>query len=85
MVLFSGPENFEKELYVTFKELCADPFANVRRTMACGFYEIARLLGSKAYILHPELVLLLQDDSVEVLKGLVPCLPESLKAVCCLL
>ncbi|XP_035210031.1 serine/threonine-protein phosphatase 4 regulatory subunit 4-like isoform X2 [Stegodyphus dumicola] len=85
MVLFSGPENFEKELYFTFKELCADPFANVRRTMACGFYEIARLLGSKAYILHPELVLLLQDDSVEVLKGLVPCLPESLKAVCCLL
>ncbi|KAG8182940.1 hypothetical protein JTE90_010569 [Oedothorax gibbosus] len=83
MVLFSGPENFEKELYLTFKNLCLDPFQNVRQRMACGFYEIARLLSANASLLQHELVALLQDDCIEVLKGLIPYLPECLKAVCC--
>ncbi|XP_054723617.1 serine/threonine-protein phosphatase 4 regulatory subunit 4-like, partial [Uloborus diversus] len=82
MVLFVGAESFEKELYPCFKELCADPFPNVRRTMACSFYEICRLLGPSSSLLHSELVLLLRDDSIEVLKGLVPRLMEILKAVC---
>lgn len=43
MVLFVGPENFERELHTTFKELCADPFQSVRQTMACGFFEVSFL------------------------------------------
>ncbi|PRD30499.1 UNVERIFIED_CONTAM: Ppp4r4 [Trichonephila clavipes] len=57
MVLFIGSENFEKELYATFKDLCSDPFLSVRQTVACGFYE--------------------------VLKGIIPYLPECLKIICC--
>ncbi|XP_042903187.1 serine/threonine-protein phosphatase 4 regulatory subunit 4 isoform X2 [Parasteatoda tepidariorum] len=83
MVLFIGIESFEEELYPTFQELCFDPYQSVRQKMACGFYEIARLLGSKACLLHKELINLLQDETTEVLKGLIPYLPECLKAVCC--
>ncbi|GFS85039.1 hypothetical protein TNCV_1306391 [Trichonephila clavipes] len=83
MVLFIGSENFEKELYATFKDLCSDPFLSVRQTVACGFYEIVRLLDSKASLLQQELVTLLQDDCLEVLKGIIPYLPECLKIICC--
>ncbi|GFR26062.1 hypothetical protein TNCT_568761 [Trichonephila clavata] len=83
MVLFIGSENFEKELYATFKDLCSDPFLSVRQTVACGFYEIVRHLDSKAYLLQQELVTLLQDDCLEVLKGIIPYLPECLKIICC--
>ncbi|XP_055945697.1 serine/threonine-protein phosphatase 4 regulatory subunit 4-like [Argiope bruennichi] len=83
MVLFVGSENFEKELYKTFRNLCTDPFHSVRQTMACGFYEVARLLNSKASLLQQELVILLQDESLEVLKGLIPYLPDCLKTICC--
>lgn len=40
MVIFVGPENFEKDLHTTFKNLCDDPSQNVRQTMACGFFEV---------------------------------------------
>ncbi|GIY39742.1 hypothetical protein CEXT_169391 [Caerostris extrusa] len=69
MVLFIGSENFEEKLYNTFKDLCTDPFPSVRQTIACGFYEIARLLNSKASILEQEL----DSDKSSLVQSLIAC------------
>uniref|UniRef100_A0A8C7Q345 Serine/threonine-protein phosphatase 4 regulatory subunit 4 n=1 Tax=Oncorhynchus mykiss TaxID=8022 RepID=A0A8C7Q345_ONCMY len=82
MVLFADPNHFLTELYPTFSSLCNDPEITVRRTMAEGFHEIVKLLGPNVHFIHKELVVLLQDDSLEVrhaedsfcLKYLVPAL-----------
>ncbi|XP_070577691.1 serine/threonine-protein phosphatase 4 regulatory subunit 4-like isoform X3 [Ptychodera flava] len=79
MVLFAGPRNFKTELYSTFSSLCDDPHRLVRRTVACGFHEVAKLLGSSVLMIQQELINLLKDDSPEVLEGLVPHVPETLE------
>uniref|UniRef100_A0A8C7Q1R5 Serine/threonine-protein phosphatase 4 regulatory subunit 4 n=1 Tax=Oncorhynchus mykiss TaxID=8022 RepID=A0A8C7Q1R5_ONCMY len=66
MVLFADPNHFLTELYPTFSSLCNDPEITVRRTMAEGFHEIVKLLGPNVHFIHKELVVLLQDDSLEV-------------------
>uniref|UniRef100_A0A8C8BRZ5 Sleeping Beauty transposase HTH domain-containing protein n=1 Tax=Oncorhynchus tshawytscha TaxID=74940 RepID=A0A8C8BRZ5_ONCTS len=66
MVLFADPNHFLTELYPTFSSLCHDPEITVRRTMAEGFHEIVKLLGPNVHFIHKELVVLLQDDSLEV-------------------
>lgn len=81
MVLFAEPVNFSEELYNTFSDLCLDPHYDVRKTIACGFHEVTKLLESTSSNILKELVLLLQDDCLEVLRGLIPHLPESLAAV----
>ncbi|KAM4690359.1 serine/threonine-protein phosphatase 4 regulatory subunit 4 isoform 2-T2 [Rhinophrynus dorsalis] len=65
MVVFAGSKSFHIELYATFFCLCHDPDVPVRYTMAVGFYEVSKLLGSNVYLIHKELVALLQDDSLE--------------------
>nr|DBA14694.1 TPA: hypothetical protein GDO54_005626 [Pyxicephalus adspersus] len=79
MVVFVGVKNFHIELYATFFCLCHDPDLSVRHTMALGFCEVCKLLGSNVYLIHKELVALLQDDSLEVLDGLIDHLPETLE------
>ncbi|KAM5129258.1 serine/threonine-protein phosphatase 4 regulatory subunit 4 [Mantella aurantiaca] len=79
MVVFVGVKNFHIELYATFFCLCHDLDLSVRHTMALGFCEVCKLLGSNVYLIHKELVALLQDDSLEVLDGLIDQLPETLE------
>ncbi|KAE8586323.1 hypothetical protein XENTR_v10021628 [Xenopus tropicalis] len=79
MAIFVGSKNFHIDLYATFFCLCHDPDVPVRYTMAVGFYEVSKLLGSSVYIIHKELVALLQDDSLEILDALLDHIPETLE------
>ncbi|XP_053138367.1 serine/threonine-protein phosphatase 4 regulatory subunit 4 isoform X2 [Hemicordylus capensis] len=79
MIVFVDPKNFNLELYSTFFCLCHDPEMPVRHTMAIGFYEVAKLLNTDVYVIHKELVALLQDESIEVLDALIGYLPEILE------
>ncbi|XP_072348786.1 serine/threonine-protein phosphatase 4 regulatory subunit 4 isoform X5 [Scyliorhinus torazame] len=81
MILFVDPKCFYSELYPTFSTLCHDPETLVRRTVATGFHEVIKLLGSGVHIVHKELIALLQDESLEVLDALLDHLPEILRFV----
>ncbi|XP_022081590.1 serine/threonine-protein phosphatase 4 regulatory subunit 4-like isoform X2 [Acanthaster planci] len=80
MVLFAGPRNFKTELHGTFASLCDDPNKCVRITMASGFHEVAKMLGSSVLTIQGELISLLKDDSLEVIQGVVSHLPDALDA-----
>uniref|UniRef100_A0A8C5L9R4 Serine/threonine-protein phosphatase 4 regulatory subunit 4 n=1 Tax=Jaculus jaculus TaxID=51337 RepID=A0A8C5L9R4_JACJA len=79
MVVFVDPKNFHMELYSTFFCLCHDPEVPVRYTIAICFYEVSKLLNSGVYLIHKELITLLQDESLEVLDALIDHLPEILE------
>ncbi|KAG8126453.1 hypothetical protein E2320_021522, partial [Naja naja] len=79
MMIFVDPKNFNLELYSTFFCFCHDPEVPVRHTMASSFYEVAKLLNTDVYIIHKELIALLQDESVEVIDALINNLPEILE------
>ncbi|XP_067848054.1 serine/threonine-protein phosphatase 4 regulatory subunit 4 [Heptranchias perlo] len=81
MILFVDPKHFYSELYPTFSTLCHDPETLVRRTVATGFHEVIKLLGSSVHIVHKELIALLQDESLEVLDALLDHLPEILRFI----
>ncbi|XP_038046953.1 serine/threonine-protein phosphatase 4 regulatory subunit 4-like isoform X2 [Patiria miniata] len=80
MVLFAGPRNFKTELHGTFASLCDDPNKCVRVTMASGFHEVAKMLGSNVLTIQGELISLLKDDSLEVIQGIISYLPDTLDA-----
>ncbi|XP_016001007.2 serine/threonine-protein phosphatase 4 regulatory subunit 4 isoform X2 [Rousettus aegyptiacus] len=79
MIVFVDPKNFHMELYSTFFCLCHDPEVPVRYTIAICFYEVSKLLDSGVYLIHKELITLLQDESLEVLDALIDHLPEILE------
>ncbi|XP_038401553.1 serine/threonine-protein phosphatase 4 regulatory subunit 4 isoform X4 [Canis lupus baileyi] len=79
MIVFVDPKNFHLELYSTFFCLCHDPEVPVRYTIAICFYEVSKLLNSGVYLIHKELITLLQDESLEVLDALIDHLPEILE------
>ncbi|KAM4852965.1 serine/threonine-protein phosphatase 4 regulatory subunit 4 isoform 3-T5 [Thomomys bottae] len=79
MIVFVDPKNFHMELYSTFFCLCHDPEVPVRYTIAICFYEVSKLLNSEVYLIHKELITLLQDESLEVLDALIDHLPEILE------
>ncbi|XP_073751931.1 serine/threonine-protein phosphatase 4 regulatory subunit 4 isoform X2 [Callorhinus ursinus] len=79
MIVFVDPKNFHMELYSTFFCLCHDPEVPVRYTIAICFYEVSKLLNSGVYLIHKELITLLQDESLEVLDALIDHLPEILE------
>ncbi|XP_069593376.1 serine/threonine-protein phosphatase 4 regulatory subunit 4 isoform X2 [Ranitomeya imitator] len=79
MVVFVAAKNFHIDLYATFFCLCHDPDVPVRYSIALGFCEVCKLLGSNVYLIHKELVALLQDDSLEVVDALLDHLPETLE------
>lgn len=81
MLLFCGAPGFQAELSTTFHSLVEDPHALVRRTMACGFHEVAKLLGQSVGTIQQDLSVLLKDESIEVLEGLIPNLPDSLECL----
>nr|XP_045361662.1 serine/threonine-protein phosphatase 4 regulatory subunit 4 isoform X1 [Camelus bactrianus] len=79
MIVFVDPKNFHMELYSTFFCLCHDPEVPVRYTIAICFHEVSKLLNSGVYLIHKELITLLQDESLEVLDALIDHLPEILE------
>ncbi|XP_026854731.2 serine/threonine-protein phosphatase 4 regulatory subunit 4 isoform X1 [Electrophorus electricus] len=79
MMLFADPNHFLSELYRTFSSLCHDPEISVRRTAAEGFHEVVKLLGPNVHYVHKELIILLQDDSLEVLDALLNHLQDTLE------
>lgn len=91
MVLFASPRCFHDELYETYLSLCNDSHPSVRRTIACSFHEVTRILeeegdGQKSGLdtyqpLLTVLNILLKDQKNEVLEGLIPNLTESLQRV----
>ncbi|XP_046384425.1 serine/threonine-protein phosphatase 4 regulatory subunit 4-like isoform X2 [Ischnura elegans] len=73
MFLFaSSRDDFHTRLYPTFCDLVCDPHVHVRRTVAGGVHEVARLLGPSNRMLKNELVHLLCDETQEVLSAIVP-------------
>ncbi|XP_055989103.1 serine/threonine-protein phosphatase 4 regulatory subunit 4 isoform X2 [Sorex fumeus] len=82
MIVFVDPKNFHMELYSTFFCLCHDPEVPVRHTIAICFYEVSKLLDSGVYLIHKELITLLEDESLEVLDALIDHLPEILELMC---
>ncbi|XP_055879993.1 serine/threonine-protein phosphatase 4 regulatory subunit 4-like isoform X2 [Biomphalaria glabrata] len=72
MVLFVGAKLFRSELYGCFSQLSRDPHSLVRRTVAAGFHEVARLLNTNVGILFTELNSLLNDADIEILKAIIP-------------
>ncbi|KAK3094055.1 hypothetical protein FSP39_023500 [Pinctada imbricata] len=71
MVLFTGAKCFKSELHGTFSSLCKDPHISVRKTVSTGYHEVCKILGSHVQILQHDLITLLKDDSIEVLKGVI--------------
>ncbi|XP_011689635.1 PREDICTED: serine/threonine-protein phosphatase 4 regulatory subunit 4-like isoform X4 [Wasmannia auropunctata] len=59
-------------ILMTFDALASDHYYIVRKTVACGIHEVARILGSKSPRIKGNLIKLLKDDSEEVLQGLIP-------------
>ncbi|XP_070181609.1 serine/threonine-protein phosphatase 4 regulatory subunit 4-like [Littorina saxatilis] len=81
MVHFVGHKNFKTDLLPTLTHLCRDHYQVVRKTTACGFHEISKLLGPQATILFVDFITLLRDESIEVLQGVVSNLPSALDTV----
>lgn len=80
MVLFAGAKNFKSELHSSFASLCDDPEEKVRISLAKGFHEVAKLLGSSVGVIQGEFINFLRDDSLEVVAALVSHLPETCEA-----
>ncbi|XP_012349045.1 serine/threonine-protein phosphatase 4 regulatory subunit 4 isoform X2 [Apis florea] len=79
----SSPDDTDS-LLLTFTALASDHYYLVRRTVACGVHEVAKVLGPKSGRIKTDLIKLLKDNSEEVLQGIVPhiaiileCLVES--------
>ncbi|XP_018370848.1 PREDICTED: serine/threonine-protein phosphatase 4 regulatory subunit 4-like isoform X6 [Trachymyrmex cornetzi] len=79
----SSPEDINAIL-TTFNALASDHYFMVRKTVACGIHEVAKVLGPKSVRIKGNLIKLLKDDFEEVLQGLIPhigltleCLVES--------
>ncbi|XP_020288914.1 serine/threonine-protein phosphatase 4 regulatory subunit 4-like isoform X6 [Pseudomyrmex gracilis] len=71
MFAFVSPEDVDA-LLTTLDALGSDHFYMVRKTVAYGIHEIAKVLGPKCVRIKQTLINLLKDDSEEVLQGLIP-------------
>ncbi|XP_076756066.1 serine/threonine-protein phosphatase 4 regulatory subunit 4 isoform X3 [Xylocopa sonorina] len=59
-------------LLLTFSALASDHYYLVRKTVASGIHEVAKVLGPKNGRIKTDIIKLLKDDSEEVLQGLIP-------------
>lgn len=80
MFLFASnsPDDIEI-LLSTFTDLAGDPFYMVRRTIASGIHEVAKILGPKNILIKNDFIKLLKDDNEEVLQGLIPHVAQMLE------
>jgi len=81
MLLFVGADRFADSLLTTFETLVNDPSTIVRRTISCGLHEVCKTLGANVGIIQNGVKTLLQDESIEVLEGLVPHLQTTLETL----
>uniref|UniRef100_A0A1A8QIL2 Protein phosphatase 4, regulatory subunit 4 n=2 Tax=Nothobranchius rachovii TaxID=451742 RepID=A0A1A8QIL2_9TELE len=81
MVVFVESIHFLSDLYLPFSSLCSDPEVSVRQSAASSFHQVVKLLGSNVYLVHKELLSLLQDEALEVLDALSNQLDETLEVV----
>ncbi|KAM4521803.1 serine/threonine-protein phosphatase 4 regulatory subunit 4 isoform 3-T3 [Odontesthes bonariensis] len=81
MLVFVDSAHFLSELYPLFSGLCSDPEVIVRQSAAATFHQVVKLLGSNVHLVHKELLLLLQDNTLEVLDALMDHLEETLEVV----
>ncbi|XP_012521535.1 serine/threonine-protein phosphatase 4 regulatory subunit 4 isoform X4 [Monomorium pharaonis] len=79
----NSPQDVDAIL-ITFDALTSDHYYMVRKTVACGIHEVAKVLGSRGARIKGNFIKLLKDDSEEVLQDLIPhlgltleCLAES--------
>ncbi|XP_029174252.1 serine/threonine-protein phosphatase 4 regulatory subunit 4-like isoform X6 [Nylanderia fulva] len=72
-IFISSSSEDVNALLTTFDALASDHYYMVRRTVACGIHEVAKVLGPKsAQQIRGNFIKLLKDDSEEVLQGLIP-------------
>ncbi|XP_023808634.1 serine/threonine-protein phosphatase 4 regulatory subunit 4 isoform X3 [Oryzias latipes] len=79
MVAFADSAHFLSKLYSSFSSLCTDPEVSVRRSAAASFHQVLKLISPNSHLVHKEFLLLLQDDSLEVLDALMNHLEETLE------
>jgi serine/threonine-protein phosphatase 4 regulatory subunit 4 len=80
MALFVKAHNFSHDLASTLQSLVTDQHSCVRRTLATGFHEVAKLLGpSLVGSIRSQFIALLKEGSLEVLQGFVPHLSDILR------
>lgn len=74
-----GAKRFTLYIQATFKTLCEDKDSRVRKTMACGFHEVAKIFGQDQAAVHlkDQFIKLLKDDIKEVQDALVSHLPQT--------
>lgn len=78
-VLFVGVDSFSKTLYDTFAALCDDPSPGVRKSIAAGLHEIAKILGQDVKLIIPQFLALLKDEYIDVMEGIIPNLSQTLE------
>ncbi|KAL3873913.1 hypothetical protein ACJMK2_036990 [Sinanodonta woodiana] len=81
MVVFIVSKSFKSDLGNVFSSLSKDPNVLVRKTLASGFHEIAKTLGSYVHFILNEFILLLHDETIDVLRGLISNLPDILSCL----
>ncbi|XP_047349059.1 serine/threonine-protein phosphatase 4 regulatory subunit 4-like isoform X3 [Vespa velutina] len=68
-------------LLSTFSALTNDSYYIIRRTVASGIHEVAKILGMKSGRIKADFVKLLKDDPEEVLQKLVPNISSTLESL----
>ncbi|EDV28631.1 uncharacterized protein TRIADDRAFT_51742 [Trichoplax adhaerens] len=81
LTVFVNAAAFQSNLAKILKQFCSDPCSTVRKTIACSFHEVAKILEDEASSLYYNLVELLQDQDTEVLRCLIPYLDQSIRSV----
>lgn len=71
-IFVSNSPDDTDSLLLTFTALANDHYYLVRRTVACGIHEVAKVLGPKSGRIKTDLIKLLKDNSEEVLQGIAP-------------
>ncbi|XP_015185622.1 PREDICTED: serine/threonine-protein phosphatase 4 regulatory subunit 4-like isoform X2 [Polistes dominula] len=82
MFIFISPSVEDTDsLLSTFSALTNDSYYIIRRTVASGIHEVAKILGMKNGKIKGDFIKLLKDDPEEVLQKLVPNISSTLECL----
>ncbi|KAI4494467.1 hypothetical protein M0802_008959 [Mischocyttarus mexicanus] len=82
MFIFISPSVEDVDsLLSTFSALTNDSYYIIRRTVASGIHEVAKILGMKSGRIKADFIKLLKDDPEEVLQKLVPNISSTLESL----
>uniref|UniRef100_A0A0C9REH0 PPP4R4_0 protein n=1 Tax=Fopius arisanus TaxID=64838 RepID=A0A0C9REH0_9HYME len=80
MFLFASTSPDDTDMLLPIlTDLSSDPYHLVRRNVACGLHEIARIMGDKNGSIKCDFMKLVKDDNEQVLQGLVPNIGKTLQ------